>query len=161
MIKKKDIKLILDLDETLISYQKNDKIVGDLDYFYFENEIIIKRPFLDCFLSYCFSRFSEVYISTRMDNNRCIHILNHIDFNFDKIRSRKDCYELILPYQEKEIRKKSFKGKAIWVDDSPEFIDLNDDQIVIKAEPFDGDIVDSYLLNLIKALEKIRKKRED
>jgi len=154
--------LVLDIDEFLISSQAiNEEVEGDLVSFIFENERIILRPFLEPFLKYCFTRF-QISFSTRMTKDRCDFVLSKIlkkEYIPKEVRTRENCYETIPPYGSKEIRKNSFDEDVIWIDDSPEYIDINIEfkQSIIKAEIFDGDIIDCYLLELIQELQKIRK----
>lgn len=157
------MELVLDIDEFLISSQKiEEEVIGDLETFIFENERIVLRPYLKPFLQYCFKRF-KVSFSTRMSKDRCDFILKKIlkkDQNPIEVHTHDNCYEIVHPYSFfKEKRKVSFDRDVIWIDDSPQYIDLNDKfkQEIIKAEVFDGDIIDDYLFRLIKELEILRK----
>lgn len=152
--------LVLDIDECLLSSQDLDEeVVGDLVTFVFEKERIILRPYLNNFLKYCFENF-KISFSTRMTKDRCDFILEKILNKNQKpfiIKTREDCYEFIPPYSSKELRKSSFEGDVIWIDDSPQYIDidLTFKQKIIRVPEFDGDIVDSYLKDLINELKTI------
>lgn len=154
--------LVLDIDDFLIySANLDEELIGDFETFLYEDEIIVCRPYLKAFLRYCFSRY-QIYFSTRMPQERCDFILKNIlDSNQKPLRvyTQEDCYENIPPYGSKELRKQAIEDEAVWVDDMPQYIDLslNIRQEIIKAEEFDGDIVDSYLIDLIKLLETKRK----
>lgn len=154
--------LVLDIDDFLIySANLDEELIGDFETFLYEDEIIFCRPYLKAFLRYCFSRY-KIYFSTRMPKERCYFILKNILDSNQKplsVNTQEDCYENIPPYGSKELRKQAIEDEAVWVDDMPQYIDLslNIRQEIIKAEEFDGDIVDSYLIDLIKLLETKRK----
>lgn len=152
--------IVLDIDECLLSSQNLDEeVVGDLLTFVFEEERIILRPYLNEFLRYCFNNF-KVSFSTRMTKDRCYFILNKILNKNQKpfiVKTREDCYEFIPSYSSKELRKSAFEGDVVWIDDSPQYIDIDSNfkQKIIRVSEFDGDIVDSYLKDLIKELKTI------
>lgn len=63
-------------------------------------------------------------------------------------------------HSESRMLKKEYMFDCCWIDDSPEYIlfSYNHNQEVIKAFPFEGDIVDDHILTIIKKLEIYRKK---
>ena len=152
--------IILDIDNTLISsedYENINNIVGDMNLHHFEHEIIIERPYLKEFLKFVFSNFN-VYFSTRMTKDRCDFILNEILDSKQRpldVLTREDCLTHQAAYSSPEELKKSFPFDCIWIDDSPQYILLDDNfnQEVIKIDFFDGDIVDCELKNLISLLK--------
>ena len=152
--------LVFDIDETLIfsDYKSNEhEIVGDMTILHYEDQFIVFRPYLEELLDFCFNNFT-VSFSTRMTKDRCDFVLKHMlkdNYNPKIIRTREDCYEIQLPYSNIERRKKAFDEDVIWIDDAPEYIDVNDEykQEIIKAPVFDGDIVDNYLNQLIEKLK--------
>lgn len=154
--------LVLDIDLTLIFsnfIENKGQIVGDFEFFEFDENFIIKRPYLDEFFEFVFKNF-KVAFSTTMSDERCDFVFKNIFKEINTkgltIRNRKDC--LIIPptpYSFEEIRKKSFDCDCIWLDDNPNVINLNKkfNQTIIKADVWDGDICDNFLLKVIDNLK--------
>ena len=163
--------LILDIDETLL--YATSKPLDRPHCFKVAHYHIYKRPHLKTFLNFCFSEFL-VAIWTASTEDYAQQVINNIIDNPNELRflwgrqrcSRKFNSEDYSYYFVKDLKKVKRKGypleQIIMVDDTPQKLCKQYGNLV-RIAPFEGQIDDRELLDLIpylqylKTVENIRK----
>lgn len=163
--------LILDLDETLI-YATDKGLERDCDFktsFYF----VYKRPFLDEFLSFCFSNFKvAIWTSAgKVFADEIVKVIIEKHGTPEFVWSNKKCtprfnpetYEIVETKNLAKVKNKGFPlDLVIMVDDTPEKLSRNYGNLV-RVKEFTGQKEDSELKILIrflldlKSVQNIRK----
>ena len=159
----KRIKLILDLDNTLIysTTKKNDQIK---DYTIMDNLYVYKRPYLDKLLNdvnYFFniqvSKYCDIAIYTSASQEYANPIIDYIDKYkvISKRLFREDCFKINETYY-KDFSKHGFDSKnVIIVDDSPE-VHVNSTDHLIPIKKWFGSDIDNSLLKISKTLSNLK-----
>lgn len=156
--------LILDIDETLV-YAAADRLERECDletYLYF----VYKRPFLDEFLSFCFSHF-RVAIWTSSGDKYAEAIVKSIvekhgtpEFlwgsNKCTPRLNPETFESVPVKNLDKVKKKGFQLESvIMVDDTPEKLSKHYGNLV-RVKEFNGQEDDSELIILMQFLSHLK-----
>lgn len=161
---KKDLTVILDLDNTLISSFILSPDSSICDFLFTLQDFpemigVVKRPNVDSFLSKL-SSFATIYLFTSAEREYATKIINEIDpigKYFTKVFTRENCIQI---EDKKYIKDYSICGanmsRTLIVDDIPDnFRDYQNNGIFI--HPYKGGVHDNDLILVLQKIIKLSK----